>query len=122
MRLLIVDDDPALLKGLSELVERRLPSTAVHVCRSATEALTLLGQERYDLILTDLTMPRVGGLAILDYVRQAKVATPVLLITGQIEEKFEEMARNHGAAALIRKPMDREELLRTIRALAAPLS
>src|SRR5262245_14953264 len=81
-RLLIVDDDEELLGILARIVRQRVDGLQVDVCDSAEEALGLLGQVEYDVILTDIAMPGIGGLELLARIRAQRPQTPTILMTG----------------------------------------
>lgn len=70
----------------------------------------------YDVVLCDWRMPFLDGLTLLDRIRQLRSHAPVLLMTGDIEESVEQRASQEGAFALLRKPLDREEVVQVIEA------
>ncbi|WP_447976697.1 response regulator [Candidatus Nitrospira bockiana] len=108
-RLLIIDDAPALLEALSGCLQFRVPGCEIETCSSAQEALTRLIRERYDLILTDLKMPGMDGLAFLDEVKELCPGTSVALMTGHGRGPVKEAAEHKGAIAYVEKPFDRED-------------
>src|SRR4030095_13974969 len=78
-RILIVDDEPDMVENCTRILRR-----AGHRCLSATDphrALALLESERPDLLLTDLKMPEIDGLALLRRARELDPALPVVVIT-----------------------------------------
>src|SRR5439155_4115866 len=68
-RILIVDDDPSLLKALPEAVRLRLKGVEVDTCDSATEAIDRIRVIDYDAIVADIKMPGMDGLALLAEIR-----------------------------------------------------
>jgi len=77
--ILVVDDDEAIRDTLYELLsEHHLCQTA----QSAEQALARLEVDRYDVVLTDISMPGLSGLELLGHVRQKYPETPVIIISG----------------------------------------
>ena len=81
-RVLVVDDDSALLEALPETVRLRLEGVEVETCDSAPEALARIEGNDYDVIVSDIKMPGMDGLALLAEIKQRRPSTPTLLITG----------------------------------------
>jgi PAS domain S-box-containing protein len=107
-RVLLVDDDPALLEALPETLRLRLEDVAVDTCDSALEALTRIEETDYDVIVSDIKMPGMDGLALLAEIRGRRPDTPTLLITGHGERDLAVAALRGGAHDLVQKPIDRE--------------
>jgi len=127
-RLLIVDDDPALLAGLSDALHVRLPQVSTATAASAKQALGLMANADFDCILCDLVMPEMNGLEFLRRVRQLCPGTAVILMTGCGNDATVAEAQRLGAAGflpnpftmddvvpLIRRTLDRAPLLRRLR-------
>ncbi|HEV2357706.1 MAG TPA: SpoIIE family protein phosphatase [bacterium] len=107
-RVLVVDDDPALLEALPETIRLRLPGTTVDTCISAAPALERIAAVDYDAIVSDIKMPGTDGLALLAQVRAARPDTPVLLITGHGEHDLAIRSLRAGAYDYVQKPIDRD--------------
>jgi PAS domain S-box-containing protein len=105
---LIVDDDPALLEALPEALRLRMGEVTVETCDSAPDALARIAVEDYDAIITDIKMPGMDGLALLDEIQNLRPETPTLLITGHGEHDLAIQALRRGAYDYIQKPIDRE--------------
>lgn len=104
-RVLVVEDDPGIRSLLAEVFTSR--GACVEVVADGGEAIEALGRLPGDfgLIVTDLWMPGLDGMALLDYVRAAGVGVPVIVLSGIAEEEgVEREALARGAAAVIRKP------------------
>jgi PAS domain S-box-containing protein len=108
-KVLIVDDDAAFLNGLSELLRFRFPNVVVETATSAAVALERLQRADYDAVLTDIKMPKMDGVALMQAIKARYPDTPVLLMTGQ-ERKVDVRALKSAAYAYIEKPIDREYL------------
>jgi DNA-binding NtrC family response regulator len=114
-RILLLDDDPALLECLSEMLRLRLPAVGVEACEAPAEAMDRLYSTDYQLVISDLKMPSMDGLAVLRMVKAVRPSMPVLLITGVIpDEDVTALARRHGAIDLVSKPLERNAFIETI--------
>ena len=106
--ILLVDDDPALLKALPETLKLRVPEVDVEVCDSGSAALERIKAIEYDAIVTDIKMPGMDGLVLLGHVRTLRPDTPTLVITGHGEHDLAIQALRAGAYDYIQKPLDRD--------------
>src|SRR5205814_3468835 len=87
-RVLIVDDDPALLEALPDTLRLRMAGVAVHTADSAAAALDQIAVRDYDAIVTDIKMPGMDGLALLAEIRTRRPDTPILIITAHGENEL----------------------------------
>lgn len=112
--ILIVDDAADLLHGLKRLVEPEL-GCRVLTAESALRALDLLKGERIDVILTDIRMPDMGGMELLDRIQASYPTTGIILMTayGTIDLAVEGLKK--GAYDFISKPLDERRLFHTLR-------
>ena len=108
VRILVVDDDAALLEALPETLRLRMEGIDVDTCDSAPDALKLIEKTDYDVIVSDIKMPGMDGLALLEEIKQRRPSTPTLLITGHGERELAVAALRGGAHDLIQKPIDRD--------------
>lgn len=115
---LVVDDDRALLEALPETLRLRVPGTAVDACDSAAAALDRILAADYDVIITDIKMPGMDGLALLDQIRVLRADTPAILITGHGEHDLAIRSLRAGAYDYIEKPIDREYLVAAVHRAA----
>ena len=114
-RVLIVDDDPALLQALPEALRIRMHGVIVDTADSAASALERIGACDYDAIVTDIKMPGMDGLALLDEIRSLRPDTPTLMITGHGEHALAIGALRGGACDFIQKPIDRDYFITSLR-------
>jgi two-component system, NarL family, sensor kinase len=114
MQVLIVDDDPALLHALPETVRTRMHGIVVETTDTARDALKRIAETDYDAIITDLKMPGMDGLALLNEIRSLRPLTPTLLITGHGEHDLAVQALRGGAYDFIQKPIDRDYFLASL--------
>jgi two-component system response regulator AtoC len=108
--LLIVDDDDAIRGTLYDLLSDRYEC---HTASRAEEALQYLQVQRYDAVLTDIALPGLTGLELLQRVQQGNSGTPVILISGKGTEQDSDSLIRMGAFAYVTKPftLDQIELI-----------
>ena len=114
-RILIVDDDPALLQALPEALRLRLVDMAVDTCDSAADALRRIAATDYDAVVSDIKMPGMDGLALLAEIRRLRPDTPTLLITGHGQHDLVVQALRGGAYDFIPKPIDRDYFVASLK-------
>ena len=112
-RILVVEDDAAMRESCVKLF--RIEGYDVAEASSGTEALDQIKQRRHtDIVLTDLKIPGMDGLALLKEIKLLDPGIEVVLMTGYSSVKSAVEAMKHGAADYITKPFDTNELLMTI--------
>ncbi len=117
-RILIVDDEPANVDLLRRLLQRsgfsRIEST-----NDARDAVGLYVKFRPDLILLDLHMPHLDGLAVMDELNQIAEASylPILMLTGDVTQEAKREALSRGAKDFLNKPFHADEVLLRIGTL-----
>ena len=114
-RVLLVDDDTALLEALPTALRMRMSEVTVDTCDSAVCALDYIDQTDYDAIVSDIKMPGMDGLALLGAVKVRRPETPTLLITGHGEHDLAVEALRGGAYDFIQKPIDRDYFVASLR-------
>ena len=107
-RVLVVDDEQSLRKVLAATLQRE--GYEVTVCANGEEALEALDRDGADVVVTDLVMPKMDGLALLRRVVAAHPDVPVIVITahGRIDKAVEAM--KSGAFDFLAKPFDNADL------------
>jgi len=117
-RILIVDDEPSNVEILERLLDRagfgKIESTT-----DPREAATLYVKYRPDLILLDLHMPEMDGLAVMDQLNEIAEASylPILMLTGDMAPEARQEALSRGAKDFVGKPFHADEVLLRIRTL-----
>jgi len=114
-RILIVDDDPVLLQALPEMLSIRLWRVVVDCTDSPQAALDSLRNISYDVVLSDIRMPHMDGFTLLRGIMHIAPQTAVILMSGHGDQAMATEAGTLGAAALLDKPLDRDELIRTVK-------
>jgi len=110
--ILIIDDDANTLASLARAF--RLAGHEATVCDNAARALELAKADRFDLILSDVVMPGRDGIALLEDFKNAGVAVPTVMISGQATIEMAMKATRLGAADFLEKPISTEKLLLTV--------
>lgn len=114
MKILIVEDNKKLLETIVSEVEKHFET---ETCEDGEEALYLIKQDIYDLIVLDLMLPNMNGIDILKNMRKNYIDTPVLILTAKesLDDKVE--AFKIGANDYLTKPFYMEELIARIYAM-----
>src|SRR5438445_764702 len=113
-RVLIVDDDPALLQALPQALRLRMGGVKIDTANSAEAALDLIAAQDYDAIVTDIKMPGIDGLELLAEIRTQRPDTPTVMITGHGEHDLVVQALRGGAYDFIQKPIDRDHFVASL--------
>jgi CheY-like chemotaxis protein len=116
-RVLLVDDDPVLLQALCDMLTYRLRPAVVVTQASPDNVVAKVREGHYDVVVCDLKMPRQSGLEVICQIKRANPNQRIILITGCIEESIEQQAHQQGADVVLRKPLDRDEVVSVIRSL-----
>ncbi|UDL05291.1 response regulator transcription factor [Marinobacter sp. CA1] len=116
MRILLVEDDHLLAQTMLEML--REDHYAVDWLDDGQQAEAAIAEEHFDLVILDLTLPRVDGLDILRRSRQRNVGTPMIILTarGDLAEKLQGL--DAGADDYLTKPFVMAELKARIRAVS----
>ena len=114
-RVLIVDDDLALLQALPQALRLRMAGVTIDTADSGAAALERITAEDYDAIVTDIKMPGMDGLDLLAEIRTHRPDTPTLMITGHGEHDLVVHALRSGAYDFIQKPIDRDYFVASLR-------
>lgn len=107
-RVLVVDDEPTLRRGLIRMLTRL--GYAVTEALSGEHAVELAQSSRFDVIVTDIVMPGMDGIELLRKVRGFDLDLPVILITGMPDVRTAIQAVDYGAFKYLLKPVDEVDL------------
>lgn len=113
MSILIVEDDKDTQKLIAHLLGNQ--GYEVTIAGDGIEALLYLGKKDFDLILSDINMPNLDGLKLLEMKKQKGIETPVIFLTASTDEESELRGFELGAADYIKKPIQKEVLLLRIK-------
>lgn len=101
-KILIVDDEPAVLFALSEALSDRRRGVKVATAANGNEAVTILESEKVDLVVTDLRMPEMDGFELMAWLRRSFPQLPVIVMTAYVAES----ARLGVVLDVLEKPFD----------------
>jgi two-component system KDP operon response regulator KdpE len=114
VRVLVADDDPQILKALRIILTAH--GYDVSLARDGREAIDVAAHDRPDVIVLDLGMPGLDGVAVIEAVR-GWATTPILVVSGRTDTSGKVDALDAGADDYVTKPFATEELLARLRAL-----
>jgi CheY-like chemotaxis protein len=103
-RILIVDDDPAVLLTLAASIERLNPTYEVDTCESGTEALACLENHQYVLLLTDYSMPGMSGIDLARIVQERSSGTRIIMMTAYGSDALRNQVADLNLDAFVDKP------------------
>ena len=112
-RILIVDDDPVVLRSLKDLLSIRGFNADSAI--GGQEAIVRLDNNEYDLVLLDLHMPYVNGHDVMTHIKDKDINTSVIVVSGESSFEAARDACANGAYDFLRKPYATDELLITIQ-------
>ncbi|MBM3427636.1 MAG: sigma-54-dependent Fis family transcriptional regulator, partial [Bacteroidetes bacterium] len=112
-KILLVDDEASIRMALKEILEYE--SHTVIESPDALAALKAVGQETFDLIISDIKMPKMDGIEFLSKVKELGIDSPVVMITGHGSIETAVDALKKGAFDFIQKPLDLNRILVTVR-------
>ncbi|KRT70702.1 MAG: acetoacetate metabolism regulatory protein AtoC [candidate division NC10 bacterium CSP1-5] len=115
LRILVVEDDEDMGENLQRILT--LAGYQVHLARDGAEAITVLQTQPFHLVLTDLLMPRMGGLELLGEIRRLGPSLPVVFLSAFGKQAAFAKAMDLGAAGFVTKPFRANSLLRLIQAI-----
>src|ERR1051325_12137785 len=110
--ILIVDDDYELSDGLRTMLERQ--GHRVIQARDGQQGKQVIYNQRPDLVILDMMMPRMGGYPVLEHFRDKADAPPIIMITANEGSRHKAYAEWLGVIDYIRKPFAMERLLETV--------
>jgi DNA-binding NarL/FixJ family response regulator len=119
LRVLIADDHAIVRKGLHDIL-RQVPEVAiVGEAGGGNEAIDRLRDERWDLVVLDITMPGENGIAVLRRIKQGWPDLPVIMLSMHADSDYVLNSLKSGAAGYLSKESAPEELVAAIRAVRA---
>jgi CheY-like chemotaxis protein len=110
--ILIADDDKEVTRIIAQSLSDEMYET--DVAYDGEEALSKLIEKKFDVVILDLKMPKVGGYGILKFIKSNSPSTKVIVLTAYADLKNIEECKNLGAEHVLGKPFDLEMLFWTI--------
>ena len=112
-KILIVDDEPRMCKSLKTLLSTQ--SYDVQTCYSGNEAINSLAKNKYDLVLQDVFMEAMDGFQVFNNIKNQKINTPVIIMTGNASTDTAIKALRMGACDYLKKPFESHELFSSVK-------
>jgi two-component system, sensor histidine kinase and response regulator len=112
--ILLVDDNRTFVYAGRELLLRHRPTFVVDTALDAETALIAIRTQDYDVVVSDLVLPGLDGIALLYECHQIRPDTPVILISGYGDMQLEKLAAQRGAYAFLHKPVDPDVLFSVV--------
>lgn len=110
--ILVVDDDDVIRDTLCELLSQ---DYSCQTADTAEQALAKLKTQRFDVVLTDISMPGLSGTELLDKLLQIYPGTPVIMISGLTDEEQAQSLISHGAFDYLLKPFRLEVVEESVK-------
>ncbi|WP_034449685.1 response regulator transcription factor [Butyrivibrio sp. AE2032] len=117
LKVMLVDDEPYILQGLQVIIDWEGEGFEIAaVCSNGKEALRYLTENHVDLVISDIRMPEMTGLELLETVKKDKVTdAEFVLLTGYDDFAYTQKAIRYGCCDYILKPVEEEELISVLR-------
>lgn len=109
---LVIDDEQVVLNSVKKILDAE--HYEVDVTLKGKKGINLAINNSYDIVLTDIRMPDIGGLIVLRDIKRSKPSLPVIIITGYASVSSAVQAMKLGAADYIQKPFDPEQLIQSV--------
>jgi len=119
IRVLIVDDHAVVREGLRHVISRQMDMIVAGEASSCAEALRLLGEERFDVVVCDVKLPDGQGWDVLKAAKNGVNPLAVLMLSAFTEEQYAAQALKTGADGYLNKGAPAETLIGAIRRLAS---
>jgi two-component system invasion response regulator UvrY len=114
-RVLIADDHPIVLKGLNKILEETGDIRRITEVHSGEEALARVREDKFDIVLLDISMPGMNGIETLEEIKKLKPSLPVLILTIYPEKEYALRALKAGASGYLTKKSAPAELSTAVR-------
>lgn len=115
LKILIADDHAVIRKGLKQILIEAFPDAQIAEAVDAEEVIAKAVIERWDIIISDLSMPGRSGLDVAQDIKQNHPKTPVLILSIHPEEQYAIRALKSGASGYISKDAATEELVAAVK-------
>jgi CheY-like chemotaxis protein len=109
---LLVDDDPEVVWGVGRCLTRA--GYAVSTCGDGSEAIPLLRSKDFEILVTDIQMPRFNGLALIEWVHRNRPDIRIVAITAFGSPSIQQVALKKGAILYLEKPVDPDMLIEVL--------
>jgi DNA-binding response OmpR family regulator len=116
--ILVAEDDRNIAKLIKEIIERRGNSAVIAL--DGDEAFKVFNNIKFDLIITDLKMPKIDGMDLIKMVRERNKEIPIIIITAFGSDRNRALAENFGVTKILSKPCSIVEITQAIETSLVP--
>jgi YesN/AraC family two-component response regulator len=120
MKILIIDDEPKIRKGIEHLLSQH-DGWSVHGFADAENALAFLYENSADVLITDIQMPGLSGLDMIERIRKTNRAVAILILSGYSRFDYAQRAIEMGVRKYLTKPTDPQEMIRALEQIESEL-
>jgi DNA-binding response OmpR family regulator len=112
----VVDDDLRTCETLKQMIEASSPEYSVVCAHDGKQGLAMIRDQKPDMVILDIDMPRMNGLAVLKKLKTSVLAlnVPIVMLTGSSNKEYAARSTYWYADAYLTKPCSREKLLATV--------
>lgn len=107
MKIMVIDDDTQVLESVGEALD--IWDLDIRLFSDPKVALEACGREEFSLVLTDLEMPDIDGMEVLRRIIALNIDLPVVLYSGNTDDRIRELALSNGATAFMPKPLNADD-------------
>ena len=115
LRILIADDHPIVRRGMKEILQDEYPHAVIVEVSDADAVIVECMRQRWDLVISDISMPGRSGLEMLYQLKEQLPSIPVLMLSVYPEEQYAARVLKAGAVGYLNKDMAPQELVRAVR-------
>ena len=119
IRILVADDHTIVREGLKQILAKHSDLQVAGEAANGNDVLHLVRDDKWDVLVTDMSMPGRNGLELIKLVKQTQPALPVLVLSMYDEEQYAVRAIRAGASGYLNKESASEQLVSAIRKVAA---
>jgi len=109
---LVSEDDRHIASLLQDIIERK--GYSVVLARDGQQAYEEFKRHKYDLVITDLDMPKLDGISLVKLVRETDKEVPIVIITGYGSEKNRALAKSYGVEKFLAKPCTVKDIFEAV--------
>lgn len=110
-RILVVDDDAPIRNMVCRILQLGHEDLVLEQAEDGKVALAILENQDFDLLILDFMMPVMGGLEVLEEIREKGLSLPIIMLTARADESHVLQTLEMGANYFVRKPFEPKELL-----------
>lgn len=117
LNLMFVEDDEILRSSTVDIFEDFF--NEIFVCEDGNEGLETFLEKPIDIIITDISLPTMDGIEMIQYIRQKNQEVPILVMSAYNEDNIVNEAKKYGISGYIFKPLDFKQFLQTLEQIVS---